>query len=548
MAEELITKRLHISGLTPAITSETLSQRLGSFGTVQSLDGFGKVDALGQPRKFAYVTIETTKSKLARCMNLLSGVTWKGANLRLGEAKPDFRERIAREHAKIAEEAGEPPRKKRKLPRGVQGVHAEDMTLVTPENVTSHRGWKVTPLGRMVYPVKMRPMHPLPDPLEDTTVSKNKSSTSSKEKKKKLKEPPARARRRAIDPTKWNSKHLKGAFLNAVVAYPESTQPRAKSPPQKEQLSSSSESNDDDSSEGEVLSQLKPQALSPAAPVPSSTSITKPINSQPKPAVAVASLVVPLDSQLLQEKKSSLSLLQSLFGNNDEDWGGNESLSDVDMDEAQTTLRVVEADNNFEVVPRSKTFVTLDARRDELEDTRPSIVPSTSGSVSAASDHGDTSTSVSKPKLKDLFAHREEEVGFSLLGHLDLDDELEEEVPGFDVAQAQVTHIVEEPMATQTATRPTNRAGFLTLDTKEPLFFPILEENRDHIKGKVRDIFDVTKDYGVDWRKFCRTQTEEEIKARWEQNKKDLTQEWKRRHREAIKSRRRRGGYDGGAE
>ena len=26
-------------------------------------------------------------------MNLLSGVTWKGAKLRLGEAKPDYRER-----------------------------------------------------------------------------------------------------------------------------------------------------------------------------------------------------------------------------------------------------------------------------------------------------------------------------------------------------------------------------------------------------------------------------------------------------------------------
>lgn len=67
MSEDLIIKRLHVSGLTPAITPETLSQRLGSFGTVQALDGFGQVDALGQPRKFAYVTIETTRSKLARC-------------------------------------------------------------------------------------------------------------------------------------------------------------------------------------------------------------------------------------------------------------------------------------------------------------------------------------------------------------------------------------------------------------------------------------------------------------------------------------------------
>lgn len=67
MSEDLIIKRIHVSGLTPAITADSLSQRLGSFGTVKALDGFGKVDALGQPRKFAYVTIETTKSKLARC-------------------------------------------------------------------------------------------------------------------------------------------------------------------------------------------------------------------------------------------------------------------------------------------------------------------------------------------------------------------------------------------------------------------------------------------------------------------------------------------------
>lgn len=28
-------------------------------------------------------------------MNILSGVTWKGTKLRIGEAKPDFRERYA---------------------------------------------------------------------------------------------------------------------------------------------------------------------------------------------------------------------------------------------------------------------------------------------------------------------------------------------------------------------------------------------------------------------------------------------------------------------
>ncbi len=65
--DEVVTKRIHISGLTPAITAKDLSDRLMSFGTVKSIDGFGLLDAVGQPRKFAYATMETTKGKLARC-------------------------------------------------------------------------------------------------------------------------------------------------------------------------------------------------------------------------------------------------------------------------------------------------------------------------------------------------------------------------------------------------------------------------------------------------------------------------------------------------
>jgi RNA recognition motif. (a.k.a. RRM, RBD, or RNP domain) len=65
--DAIITKRLHVSGLTPAITKSDLSQRLGSFGTVLSLDGLGQLDAVGQPRKFAYVTVQASKEQLARC-------------------------------------------------------------------------------------------------------------------------------------------------------------------------------------------------------------------------------------------------------------------------------------------------------------------------------------------------------------------------------------------------------------------------------------------------------------------------------------------------
>lgn len=67
MADTPITKRLHISGLTPALTPNDLSTRLSTFGIVKSVDGFGLQDGLGQPRKFGYVTLETTTGKLARC-------------------------------------------------------------------------------------------------------------------------------------------------------------------------------------------------------------------------------------------------------------------------------------------------------------------------------------------------------------------------------------------------------------------------------------------------------------------------------------------------
>ena len=66
-SSETITKRLLISGLTPAISSDDLARRLGSFGSVTAMDGLGKLDALGQPRNFAHVTLETTKTQLSKC-------------------------------------------------------------------------------------------------------------------------------------------------------------------------------------------------------------------------------------------------------------------------------------------------------------------------------------------------------------------------------------------------------------------------------------------------------------------------------------------------
>lgn len=44
---------------------------------------------------------------------------------------------------------------------------------------------------------------------------------------------------------------------------------------------------------------------------------------------------------------------------------------------------------------------------------------------------------------------------------------------------------------------------------------------------------------------FWRCETEEEVKENWDENHLELTREFKRRHREAVKRRKRRGGVEG---
>ena len=60
------------------------------------------------------------------------------------------------------------------------------MSLVTPDNVHTRGGWRVTPLGRIVRPIRMRPEHPLPEPLEKTSAAKRqvKKDAMGKERKR----------------------------------------------------------------------------------------------------------------------------------------------------------------------------------------------------------------------------------------------------------------------------------------------------------------------------------------------------------------------------
>jgi hypothetical protein len=128
-------------------------------------------------------------------------------------------------------------------------------------------------------------------------------------------------------------------------------------------------------------------------------------------------------------------------------------------------------------------------------------------------------------------------LGFSLIGHLNLDSELDLDLD-LDLGLDESAFTNNEPFPTSdpiTTTRPaatpppTRQTN--SLDTTLPFFFPRTLKGGGYARNvKV---------------KFARTEDETQIRARWEAARGELTREWKRRHREAVKSRRRRGGGGG---
>jgi hypothetical protein len=161
------------------------------------------------------------------------------------------------------------------------------------------------------------------------------------------------------------------------------------------------------------------------------------------------------------------------------------------------------------------------------------------------------------------------------LGHLNLDDDLEldDDVPFPTTYEETETHdqfndqhisrtlpttTIPSSSTTQKQTRFTSQ---VTLDSSKPLFFPLAllsshpsasssSLSNSNAKNRPKDLFEELEAKGRDWRslEFYRTQSEDEIRQRWEQQKGELTQGWKKRWREAGKFGRRRGkvvGEDG---
>jgi len=155
--------RLHVGGLGPSVASQDLEARLATFGTVIKVDGVGKLDANGSPLRYAFVDILSTDAQIRRCMNLLSGTTYKGSTLKISPARPDYAARVERERANLPintfvdpdEEANRVREEKaaRKLERrlaklharkrGIDGYESSNMELMTVKKIqkSARRQW-----------------------------------------------------------------------------------------------------------------------------------------------------------------------------------------------------------------------------------------------------------------------------------------------------------------------------------------------------------------------------------------------------------------------
>ena len=328
-----------------------------------------------------------------------------------------FMERIARENLDVAER---PPKKKQRF----DAVHAADMSLVTAENAARRPGWKVSPLGRITRPLKIRPIHPLTHLRDQSTRSKLilKSSLARKgldKKKKKLKFADNRAKRRTIDMTKWGSTHLKGNFLDSFSL------PFSKDKSVNEVETEAYRIDEGTTSSGNDGDETLPAELA-ISQVESESSL-------------------PTQFDLEREKAQTLNFLGSLFGGSrdEDDWIGTESVGSVaEIGKlAKENFSPTGDEPSFEEVPRTSGELGSDSRTvvDSKSEIQSAVVDLPTMKVTPAEENTTT-------KLKDLFAPREEGdplkfryfqtyadvcvplVHFSLLDHLDLDIALDEDL------------------------------------------------------------------------------------------------------------------------
>ena len=166
----------------------------------------------------------------------------------------------------------------------------------------------------------------------------------------------------------------------------------------------------EDKDDDEPLSDHNPVA-NISTTVPHRPASDSPPDRSPSPT---PNLPQPTASDVALEATKDLALLSSIFGNADSDgndWGGEESLSDIDMSQAQTRIaNVTEGDiGDIEFVPKEGAKRRNVNHTTDVDNESSKTVKKATLDVSAPSEPQAVKTTVQTVKLKDMFAPREED-------------------------------------------------------------------------------------------------------------------------------------------
>ncbi|KAJ2715938.1 hypothetical protein H4R19_000924 [Coemansia spiralis] len=149
MAEASEEKRVYIGGFAQPVTADEVRGRFKPFGQVHDVD-LPAAQNGNMTRGFGYVTLSITPSQWQRCTRVYSGAAWKGGKMRIEEAREDYAARLRREMAEAADPAARQTTGKGGRRARSDGVHADDMALVTAKNMGRYAGWTKNRYGRPV--------------------------------------------------------------------------------------------------------------------------------------------------------------------------------------------------------------------------------------------------------------------------------------------------------------------------------------------------------------------------------------------------------------
>ncbi|KAG9048809.1 hypothetical protein FS837_012011 [Tulasnella sp. UAMH 9824] len=539
-------KRIIVSGLTPAISAQDIRLRFAPFGTVKAVDGVGLLDGNGDPRKFAFVTVELNEKELSTCMSRLNGTKWKGAKLRIGEARQDFRANKLNllDNARMAPnlpEKGE----KNSFSNTIKGRHAADMSLTTLENVDRRKvravprrmvqreayhvpqHWKRTPLGHIVRPVRMRPSRPIPS-LPSTARSASKSTSARTPARIKSSKVLRRAKLTVIDPTKYGSTHLTVATrMFGTVAQPRHDGNDLGPMRVGDEGEPVIEHDKDEVRHTNQESEEPSLNSGSEVDVPQigfrRNYLSDIVNSEQSPPLSPATNDEG-SRNVQEEKKRDLDILASVLGNQDAlTWEPDSDLEQLAWENSDKRRKELEVEADGDDSNTEAEAVQLEHALQNLGYDPVKTAP-----------------------LKEMFAPRPDESGFSLFDNIgDLDVELEE--PDVELNPQDITW---RGVAGHSEALHHSRPEFvpdIVPDHATPFFFPLPRDERgvlDRSFGSpsyrnssnlFRDVFDGGVANSVDSGGFWRveTQSREEIRKYWDETKGELTREYKTRHRDA---------------